>query len=176
MAKDRGIDTYVITWNIDLSPSFARAHHIPQRNVNTPLVRNYLGDCVKTLLETYPNLTGLGTTQGEQIGVIPPAQRASWIADVYFRGIEAIGRRYVPFILRSWGGTPAATEKVSAMYHSGPVYLDIKYNVEHVYPSPIDHVKDSAWLKQRHVYKILWHLRNDDLYTLRWTIRSLCAS
>ena len=168
MAKDHGIDAYVITWNIDLPPSFAKAHHIPERNVNTPLVRNYLRDCVKTLLDTYPDLTGCGTTQGEQMGVIPPSERASWIADVYFRGIEANGRRDVPFILRYWGGTPADTEKTAAMYHSGPIYLDIKYNGEHVYSLPEYHARKSAWLNQRHVYKILWHLRSDDIYTLRW--------
>lgn len=168
MAKDRGISTYVITWNIDLSPSFAKAHHLPERNVNNPLVRNYLRHCVKTLLETYPDLTGLGTTQGEQMNVIPPSERATWIADVYFRGIEASGRHNVPFILRYWGGTPSDTEKAAATYHSGPVYLDIKYNGEHVYSSPEYHIGRSAWLKQRHVYKILWHLRSDDIYTLRW--------
>ena len=28
MAKERGIDTYVINWNTFVSPSFAAAHHV----------------------------------------------------------------------------------------------------------------------------------------------------
>ena len=47
--------------------------------------------------------------------VIPVSERAQWIADVYFRGIEDSGRREVPFILRYWGGAPHDTEKAAAV-------------------------------------------------------------
>ncbi len=168
MAHDRGIDIYLVTWNVDLGPAFARAHHLPSRNVNNLLVRRYLRAAIRTLLRTYPDLTGLGTTQGEQMGVIPPRQRAGWVARVYFRAIEQSGRKRVPFILRYWGGTPQATERAAAQYHRGPVYLDIKYNGEHAFSSPRYHLANLAWLRQAHRYRILWHLRNDDIFLLRW--------
>lgn len=168
MAKERGIDTYLVTWNIDLAPAFARAHGLPARNVDNSLVRDYLRDCIRILLVTYPDLTGLGTTQGEQMGKIPEDKRADWIADVYFRGIQESGRHDVPFIFRYWGGTPEATEKAAQSYHEGPIYLDIKYNGEHIYSSPEFHVQNSAWMSQTHAYKLLWHLRNDDLYRFCW--------
>ena len=168
LAKERGIDTYLVTWNIDLAPAFARSHDLPTRNVDSKLVRDYLRDSIRTLLVTYPDLTGLGTTQGEQMGKIPENKRADWIADVYFRGIQESGRHDTPFIFRYWGGTPEATEQAAQSYHEGPVYLDIKYNGEHVYSSPQFHVQNSAWMSQTHVYKLLWHLRNDDLYRFRW--------
>ncbi len=168
MAKDRGLDTFLITWNIHLSPSFAQAHQLPLTNVDSPLVRDYLRESVRAVLSTYPDLTGLGTTQGERMGVIPTDQRASWVADVYFGGIQESGRHQVPFILRYWGGTAEATEKAVAAYEEGPVYLDIKYNGEHGYASPMYHVRDSSWLSQTHHYKLLWQLRNDDLYIFRW--------
>lgn len=168
MAKDRGIDTFLVTWNIDLAPAFARAHHIPARDVDSKSVRDYLRDCIRTTLATYPDLTGLGTTQGEQMNVIPTEKRAAWIADVYFRAIQESSRHNLPFIFRYWGGSPEATEQAAAGYRSGPVYLDIKYNGEHVYSSPQLHVRDTQWLSGTHAYKLLWHLRSDDLYRFRW--------
>lgn len=168
MAKVRGIDSYLVTWNIVLAPAFAHAHHLADRNVDSPLVRDYLRDCVRTMLVSYPELTGLGTTQGEDMDVIPDNQRGDWVRDVYFRGIRESGRKNVPFILRYWGGTPEDTEKAAAGYNLGAVYLDIKYNGEDVYSSPMYHVENSAWLTQKHNYGLLWHLRNDALFTFRW--------
>lgn len=168
MARERGIDPYLITWNIHNSPAFAQAHNLPRSNIDNDLVRDYQRECIKSLLATYPDLVGLGTTQGEQMEVIPEAERAAWIADVYFRAIRESGRREVPFVLRYWGGTPAATEQAAAAYDRGPMYLDIKYNGEHMYSSTRYHVEDPAWLGQPRSYKLLWHLRNDDLYILRW--------
>ncbi len=167
-AWERGLDVYLVTWNVDLPPGFARAHQLPERNVNTALARRYLRAAIRAVLREYPHLTGLGTTQGEQMRPIPPDRRAAWIADVYFRAIDQSGRKNVPFILRYWGGTPAATARAAAGYHDGPVYLDIKYNGEHAISSARPHLQNHAWLSQAHNYKILWHLRNDDIFTLRW--------
>ncbi|HZP02350.1 MAG TPA: hypothetical protein VFD30_18850 [Terriglobia bacterium] len=168
MARERGLDPYLITWNIHNSPSFAKAHQIAEGDVDSELVRDYQRECIKSLLATYPDLIGLGTTQGERMDVIPEKQRPAWISDVYFRAIRESGRRYVPFVLRYWGGSPTATEQAAAAYDLGPVYLDIKYNGEHMYSSTRYHVEDPAWIRQPHHYKLLWHLRNDDLYILRW--------
>lgn len=168
MARERGIDPYLITWNIHNSPAFAKAHNIPDAEIDNDLVRDYQRECIKALLETYPDLIGLGTTQGERMDLIPENQRAAWISDVYFRAIRESGRREVPFVLRYWGGTPAATQQAAAAYDRGPMYLDIKYNGEHMYSSTRYHVDEPAWLNQPHSYKLLWHLRNDDITILRW--------
>ena len=168
MARERGLDPYLITWNIHNSPSFAKAHNVAVSNLDTELVRDYQRECLKSLLATYPDLIGLGTTQGEAMDVIPESGRAAWISDVYFRAIRESGRKEVPFVLRYWGGTPAATQEAAALYDRGPIYLDIKYNGEHMYSSTRDHVEDPAWLHQPRSYKLLWHLRNDDIYILRW--------
>lgn len=167
LAADRGLETYLITWNIHVSPAFAQAHHLPEAGFDSPLVRDYTRECIRQLLQDYPELTGIGTTQGERMSMEAP-ERAKWIADVYFPAIRASGRRDIPFILRYWGGEPESTEKALAGYQ-GPVYLDIKYNGEHMYSSTRYHVADGRWLQQqpRH-YKLFWHLRNDDLYILRW--------
>lgn len=227
MAKDHGVDIYLMTWNIHVSPAFAAAHKIAVNGANSALVRDYTKECVRELLTQYPEITGLGTCPGEAMGGLDADGRLNWIKETYFEGIkEAVdGRRfavggsrsgvgrsevrgprseasdvqdfdtlgivnrkssivnptanrqpstanenYPPFILRYWGGTPESTDKMlAAANYPGPVYLDIKYNGEHVYSSTKPHVQDKKWQQMagRH-YQLLWHLRNDDLFTLRW--------
>jgi hypothetical protein len=41
MAKDRGIETYLVNWNIFVSPEFARAHNVAKYSINW---RNYIGE------------------------------------------------------------------------------------------------------------------------------------
>lgn len=35
MAKERGIETYIVNWNIVVSPEFAKAHEVTERHYNT---------------------------------------------------------------------------------------------------------------------------------------------
>ncbi|MFQ6134076.1 MAG: hypothetical protein ACE5R4_18685, partial [Armatimonadota bacterium] len=167
LASDRGLDTYLVTWNIHVSEAFAKAHKVRSRGQDSPLIRDYQKECVRELLVEYPELTGVGTCPGE---AMPGDARAKqeWIWDTYIKGIQESGRT-VPFLLRYWGGAPKETEEVIAARYQGPVYVTLKYNGEHMYSSPRPHFVDQTWLNQepRH-YKIVWHLRNDDLYTLRW--------
>jgi hypothetical protein len=169
MAADRGLDTYLITWNIHVSRAFAEKHNIPPAGLDLPLVRDYQREAIKALFATYPMLTGLGTTAGERMGNMPVKQRLDWISDTYFAALRQVGRP-VPFILRYWQSEPEATAAMLASLHyPGPVYLDIKYNGEHMYSSTKPHVLDPKWVQLAHGhYRLLWHLRNDDLFILRW--------
>ena len=78
MAKERGIETYLVNWNIFVSPEFARAHnvarwsenwrHIGPDAENSEIVVRYTREVVAQVLREYPDLTGLGITLGEQMG------------------------------------------------------------------------------------------------------------
>ena len=169
MAADRGLDTYLVTWNIHVSRGFAEHHHIPAAGFDSPLVRDYQREAIKALFATYPMLTGLGTTAGERMDVLTAKQKMDWIADTYLAALKQLTRP-APFILRYWQAQP---EPLAAMLASanypGPVYLDIKFNGEHMYSSTEPHVLDPKWLALAHGrYRLLWHLRNDDLFILRW--------
>ncbi len=53
--------------------------------------------------------------------------------------------------------------------YPGTVYLDIKYNGEHMYSSPRPHIVDTGWLsRERRPFRLVPHLRNDDLVYFRW--------
>jgi hypothetical protein len=169
MAADRGLDTYLVTWNIHVSRAFAQQHHIPAAGFDSPLVRDYQRESIKALFATYPMLTGLGTTAGERMDVMTAKQKMDWIADTYLSALKQVGRP-APFILRYWQAEP---EPLGAMLASanypGPVYLDIKFNGEHMYSSVSPHVLDPKWVALAHGrYRLLWHLRNDDVFILRW--------
>jgi hypothetical protein len=169
MAADRGLDTYLVTWNIHVSRAFAQQHHVPAAGFDSHLVRDYQREAIKALFATYPMLTGLGTTAGERMDGMTAKQKMDWIADTYFAALKQVARP-VPFILRYWQAEP---EPLAAMLASasypGPVYLDIKFNGEHMYSSVEPHVLDPKWVALAHGrYRLLWHLRNDDLFILRW--------
>jgi hypothetical protein len=169
MAADRGLDTYLVTWNIHVSRAFAQQHNVPAAGFDSPLIRDYQRAAIQALFATYPMLTGLGTTAGERMDGLTAKQKMDWIADTYFPALKQVGRP-VPFIFRYWQADPeAAAAMLDSVHYAGPVYLDIKFNGEHMYSSPEPHVLDPKWVELAHGrYRLLWHLRNDDLFILRW--------
>jgi len=169
LAADRGLDTYLVTWNIHVSRAFAERHRVPAAGFDSPLVRDYQREAIQALFATYPMLTGLGTTAGERMGAMTAKQKMDWIAATYLAALKQVGRP-APFILRYWQSEPeAVAAMLDAARYPGPVYLDIKFNGEHMYSSVAPHVLDPQWVALAHGrYRLLWHLRNDDLFILRW--------
>jgi len=172
MAKERGIDTYIITWNIFVSEEFAKAHGIPPSGHDSFLVKDYMEECVKALLKTYPGLTGIGTCAGERMKSWrdPWGLRynAQWIKDVYMNSIKE-SRRIVPFIFRAWNSDPKIAQEIIAADYPGQVYVSQKFNGEHMYSSPKQHHYKQEWLTQKpRSYELIWTLYSNDLETFRW--------
>ena len=66
MAKARGIETYLVNWNIFVSPEFAREHNVATYSAEwkyfgkgdpSRLVRQYTRECVTQVLDEYEDLT-----------------------------------------------------------------------------------------------------------------------
>ncbi len=170
MTKDRGIDTHIIPWNIHLPRCFAKTHGLLPYGDDSPLVRDYVKECVKATLQTYPDLTGIGTCPGEEMLNMTSEEREEWIRDTYIAGITESGRTPLPaFWHRFHGAEPGPLERVLASEYPGVTLVTIKYNDEHFLSLPDSHFVDSKWLTQepKH-YQIVWHLRNDDVFILRW--------
>jgi hypothetical protein len=161
MAKERGIDTYLLNWNIFVSPEFSRAHNVAPWSVNlshiggkedttNELVVRYTKEVVTQVLDEYPDLTGLGITLGERMGGMTPEQRRDWLDRTFFAGI-AEAKRPAKFIYRAplsantgSGGTTneendrrsrAQIESLSKNT-TGPVYVEFKHNWSHAHSSP----------------------------------------
>jgi len=64
-AAQYGVRVYFLTWNIWVSPGFAKAHGIAQEGPDGPEVRQYTRECYRRLFEAYPRLAGVMTMAGE---------------------------------------------------------------------------------------------------------------
>ena len=199
MAKERGIETFLINWNTFVSPEFARAHNLGEYNITGAhigvgtrerIVVDYTRECVQQTIDEYPDLTGLGITLGERMGGQSPAERRQWLDETFFAGIAA-AKRPVKFIYRaplsantgSGGSTSEENDRLTHAQIEGlrnnpniilPVFTEFKYNWSHGHSSPnlfIVHggkLSDAYWNPAPTSHRIVWTLRNEDFFVLRW--------
>lgn len=197
-AKERGIETYLINWNIFVSPEFARVHgvarwsdggrHIGSEPENSEIVVRYTREVVRQVLDEYPDLTGLGITLGEQMGGMSPDQRRAWLDRTVLAGIRD-AKRPAKFIYRAplsanqgSGGTTSEEndrrtrlqiEQLPANI-TAPVYVEFKHNWSHALSSPdlfMVHggtLSDAYWNPPPTRHKVVWTMRNEDIFVLRW--------
>jgi hypothetical protein len=199
MAKERGLDTYVVFWSIFVSPEFAKAHNPASRNFyphyyvdgdTTPVTRRYLRESVAQMLLEYPDLDGIGVSHGEGMAGMTPLQRQQFVDEVYIAGaLEARKQRPVKLIhrvpfssgLSSGPGvstdvekiTRAAMEKLGNQF-SGPIWVEMKFNWSHGHSTPHlikvhgGKLGDIYFRPTPRNYKVVWQLRNEDFFALRW--------
>lgn len=197
-AKERGIETYLINWNIFVSPEFSRAHgvakwsdggrHIGGDAENSEIVVRYTREVVTQVLDEYPDLTGLGITLGEQMGGMSPDQRRDWLGRTVLAGIGE-AKRPAKFIYRaplsanlSSNGTTSEQNDRSTRTQiewlpaniAAPVYVEFKHNWSHALSSPdlfMVHggtLSDAYWNPAPTRHKVVWTMRNEDVFVLRW--------
>ncbi len=178
MAKERGIETYIVNWNIVVSPEFARAHGIKERNDTSELVREYTRQCVTQVINEYDDLTGLGVTLADWMNDMTPKQREDWIAQTFVAGMKQ-ARRPVKFIHRSvLAGSPTEMRRViDEANQPDPVWVEVKFNWSHGHSTPrlaITHdyssgqIDERFWNPKPTNFQIAWMIRNEDFFILRW--------
>ncbi len=197
MAKDRGIETYLINWNIFVSPEFARAHDVASyclsedyfvdKGDTSEIIKDYTRESVKAVIDTYPNLTGLGITLGEAMGGMTAEEREQWLLDSFIEGMRMASRK-VKFIHRvplsagkgSGGSTLASVEKMTRRtldtlsYVDGPINIELKFNWSHAHSTPHlikvhgGKLTDAYWNPMPENYYLAWMMRNEDFFMLRW--------
>ncbi|NHN29840.1 hypothetical protein [Paenibacillus agricola] len=186
MAKDRGIEVYMINWNIFVSEAFKE--HYDENAIDdqqfyfgdaysTEQIKQYTRESVTQLINEYPDLTGLGISLGERMHDMSPQDRQDWIEDVYYEGMKQ-AERPVKFIHRApFSVDPLVTR--TSIENNGflpePVWVEVKFNWSHAYSSPrllLTHGGSNGmegyWNPPPQNYKITWMVRNEDFFTLRW--------
>lgn len=161
MAWERDIDTYLIPFNIFVSPEFSKAYNAARTNFyphyycqgdTSEIVRRYMRESVTQVLKEYPLLTGFGLTLGEGMAGMSPQQREQWMFDTYIEGMRLAGRKSklvhrIPFssTTESLGATSVDLEKLTRQaiekeagldFIDGPVWADLKYNWSHAHSTP----------------------------------------
>jgi hypothetical protein len=62
MAKDRGVQPFIVNWNIAVSPEFAKRYGVRERNDTSEIVKRYTREVVTQVINEYPDLAGIGIT------------------------------------------------------------------------------------------------------------------
>ncbi len=199
MAKERALDTYIVHWSIFVSKEFAEAHGVARQNFyphyfvpgdTSEIVRRYLRESVKQTLEEYPDLDGIGISHGEGMAGMTPLERQQWMDDVLIAGMLEVKRpvkliHRVPFSsgLSSEPGvsknveqvTREAMEKLEDRF-AGPIWVEMKFNWSHGHSTPkLEKVHggklgDTYFVPKPKNYKIVWQVRNEDFFALRWGV------
>ncbi len=182
MAKERGIQTFIVNWNIVVSPEFAEAYGASEYNDRSPMVAAYTRESVRQVIDEYPDLTGIGVTLADWMGNFPdamsPQEREDWIAQTVVQGMKEASRP-IKFLHRSvLAGDPMAMRNL--LDDAGleqPALVEIKFNWSHGHSTPqlaITHDFHSGELDSRfwdpapENYRIQWMVRNEDFFILRW--------
>ncbi|MGB8317334.1 MAG: hypothetical protein WCE54_04370 [Ignavibacteriaceae bacterium] len=189
MAKDRGIKTYIIDWNIFVSPEFAKAHGVAQyclpemagkeyygEGDYSPLVQEYNRECVTELINEYPELTGIGVSQNERMEGVDEQTWQNWIVDTYFDAMDKANHK-IEFIMRAHTHpAPELTRKAieENAYRLGTVWVPVKFNWSHSHATPkLEYIhggsrSHSLWDPAPKNYKMVFTMRNEDFFILRW--------
>lgn len=196
LAKERGIDTYLVPWNIFVSKEFAAAHGVGKLNTypnyntqgdSSELIKRYVRESVAQVLEEYPDLSGMGLSHSEGMGGMTAEQREEWVAETYLEAIRA-AKRPVKIIEKvpssagpvMDGSTSIETEQLTRRglekidFADGPVWLAAKYNWSHGHSTPTlagvhgGELGDTYFKPEPKNYKFTWIVRNEDFFALRW--------
>lgn len=183
MAKERGIETYMVNWNIVVSTEFAQNYGAEIHDDRSELVKKYTRESVTQLINEYPDLTGLGVTLADWMGnwgnnQMTPTEREDWIQETFVEGMK-LANRDIKFIHRAvLAGDPAEMKRVID-YAERPdkTIVEIKFNWSHGHSTPhlsITHANDEGsvmsdiWTPTPDNYFIAWMIRNEDFFVLRW--------
>jgi hypothetical protein len=199
LAKERGLDTYVVHWSIFVSEAFAKAHGVAKQSFyphyyvpgdTSDVVKRYLRESVTQTLEEYPDLDGFGVSHGEGMADMTPLERQQWIDEVLIAGMLAARRpvkliHRVPFSSGTSSApgvsrnveevTRAAIEKLASRF-SGPIWVEMKFNWSHAHSTPKlvkvhgGRLGDTYFEPPPANYKVTWMARNEDFFALRWGV------
>jgi hypothetical protein len=201
MAKERGLDTYIVFWSIFVSKELAEAHNVAKQNFypnyyvpgdTSDITRRYLKESVTQVLQEYPDLDGIGVSHGEGMAGMSPSQRQQWVDDVLIAGaldakrpVKLIHR--VPFSSGT-SSEPGVSKSVEAVTRAamerlgdkfeGPIWVEMKFNWSHAHSTPKlvkvhgGALGDTYFVPRPSNYKITWMARNEDFFALRWGVPS----
>jgi len=195
MAEDRGIETYLVNWNIFVSEGCINNYapnansdlgkHFTESN-NDTIIERYTRECVTQVINEYPSLTGLGISLGEGMNDMGAAEREEWITRTFAAGMAEASRKIkfihrVPFtaMANDAGSTNRATERmtrkaIESLDVIKPVWVEIKFNWSHAHSTPDlvqvhgGSISDAYWNPLPENYAITWMMRNEDFFILRW--------
>jgi len=184
MAKERGIETFMINWNIIVSESFVKNYGEGNSGLwadgkTSPIIEQYTRESVTQVINEYPDLTGLGITLGEAMQKWNGEQMTDWVDKTIFEGIKAADRK-VKFIYRAAlsGNHQPHRDLIDSSgidTPENPIIVELKFNWSHAH-STTTLIKahgggtgSQYWENPAPTHhKMAWMIRNEDFFRLRW--------
>ncbi len=178
MAHERGIEVFIVNWNIIVSPSFAQTHQISEYNDTSQITRDYTKKSVTALINQYPGLAGLGVTLADWMNGMSPVQKETWIQETFIDGIKEANRE-VKFLHRAVlsGSSDEMRKILDIADFDQSAYVEVKFNWSHGHSTPdllITHASEEGevntgfWDPAPQNYHIQWMIRNEDFFILPW--------
>lgn len=169
-AKDRGIDTYLFTWNIFTYGATGK-YGITDKQDN-PITVKYFRASVRETVLAYPLLAGIGITAGEQMDdrLTGDFSAERWLYRTYGEGIrDALGAQPSrAFNLIHRYHETKQSDVLDAWKDYGAFDFSYKYSVAHMYSIAQPHFIDPVLASMPPGMKTWLTIRNDDVYSFRW--------
>lgn len=171
MANNRGIEIYMFVWNIFTYGAEGK-YGITNRQDNDTTIA-YFRAAVREMVNTYPLLSGIGITAGENMDGKLEGEYASekWLWYTYGEGIRDALKKEPNRTFRlihRFHQTSLSAVKNAFRDYRGPFDLSLKYAIAHMYAitnppfvhdaMPLLSPQTKSWLT----------IRNDDIYSFRW--------
>jgi hypothetical protein len=170
MARDRGIEVYLFTWNIFVWGAEGK-YGITAAQDN-PATIDYFRASVRETVLTYPLLAGIGITAGERMQDRKDEfAKEKWLWKTYGEGIRDAKKkqpgREVRLIHRFH---QTNLREITAEWKDYPGVFDLsfKYAIAHMYASPAPPFAKKALAELPHNLRMWMTVRNDDIYSFRW--------
>ena len=179
-ARDRGVDIALFTWNTFVYGTEGSGYGITD-SLDNPTTRDYIRKSVRALFRTYPLLTAIGITSGENMGDenAGAAIKERWLWDTYGLGVkdamEDAPGRVIRLIHRAHQSN---LSDIVSLFRQLPGYeaedstlsFSFKYSQAHMHSSaqPL-FIHQNGWFDTIPPGKKTWlTVRNDDMYYMRW--------
>ncbi len=170
-AHSRGIKVYLFTWNIYTYGENGK--YGITNDIGNEITRDYFRKSVQAMVETYPDLDGLGFSAGENMDwSMTQDGNELWLYDTYGRGINAalekqpdrafklIHRRHLVYDF-------AALQAIWADF-KGTLDFSDKYSYAHMHATTAPHFADDTLSSLPETLRTYLEVRWDDMYYARW--------
>lgn len=188
MCRERGIEVFIVNWNIAVTPDFAKHYNVKERNDTSEIVKRYTREVVTQVINEYPDLSGIGITladwmsnfqgAGNSLPTMTAKDRENWIDETFVAGMKQANRP-VKFIHRSvLSSDPSEMRRVINQANlKDTTLVEIKFNWSHGLSTPIlamthdshsGKIDKGYWDPMPLNYRVQWMVRNEDIFILRW--------
>lgn len=164
-AYNRGIEFYIFTWNVFVWGADGK-HGITNSQSNK-ITKDYYKKSISKMFVTYPYLSGIGITAGENMS----QNKEAWLYDVYAEGMmdamKLFPDRDLTLIHRTH---QTGISEVDAIFkpYSGKFDFSFKYAGAHIYAYDDPTYTDASFNELPEDRRAWVELRNDDIFNFRW--------